>query len=62
VESFAALLRDEELALGATAVACIGPATAETARSLGFRVAVEATEHTVGGLVSALVDYFSRGS
>lgn len=36
-------------------VACIGPITAATARGLGLTVAVEATEHTIDGLVDALV-------
>ncbi|HEX7131054.1 MAG TPA: uroporphyrinogen-III C-methyltransferase, partial [Iamia sp.] len=35
-------------------VACIGPVTAATARDLGLTVAVEATEHTIAGLVDAL--------
>jgi uroporphyrinogen III methyltransferase / synthase len=36
-------------------VACIGPVTAGTARSLGLEVAVEAREYTLPGLVDALV-------
>jgi len=36
-------------------VACIGPVTAETARAAGLSVTVEAAEHTIGGLVAALV-------
>jgi uroporphyrinogen-III synthase len=35
-------------------IACIGPVTARTARRLGLRVDVEASEHTVEGLVQAL--------
>ena len=35
-------------------VACIGPITADTARELGLRVDVVASEHTVPGLVRAL--------
>lgn len=38
-------------------VACIGPVTAATARDLGLRVDVEAAEHTVDGLVAALVEH-----
>ncbi|MGY6502656.1 MAG: uroporphyrinogen-III synthase [Acidimicrobiales bacterium] len=38
------------------AVACIGPITAAAARSAGLAVAVEADEHTIAGLVSAIVD------
>jgi uroporphyrinogen III methyltransferase / synthase len=39
-------------------VACIGPVTAATAREHGLDVAVEAAEHTVEGLVAALVDHY----
>ncbi|MDO8616823.1 MAG: uroporphyrinogen-III C-methyltransferase [Dehalococcoidia bacterium] len=35
-------------------IACIGPVTAQTAAELGLPVDVEATEHTVEGLVRAL--------
>jgi uroporphyrinogen III methyltransferase/synthase len=40
-------------------VACIGPVTAETARRHGLRVDVEATEHTIAGLVDALAAHFA---
>ena len=40
-------------------VACIGPVTAATARSHGLHVDVEATEHTIAGLVAALVAHDS---
>jgi uroporphyrinogen III methyltransferase / synthase len=36
-------------------VACIGPVTAATARSRGLEVTAEASEHTLDGLVRALV-------
>ncbi len=36
-------------------VACIGPVTAATAREAGLHVDIEASEHTVPGLVAALV-------
>jgi len=38
-------------------VACIGPITAKTARELGLRVDVEASEHTIPGLVRALREH-----
>ncbi|HYF47177.1 MAG TPA: uroporphyrinogen-III synthase [Acidimicrobiales bacterium] len=41
-------------------VACIGPVTAATAVEEGLVVDVEATEHTVPGLVEALVDHLTR--
>jgi uroporphyrinogen-III synthase len=36
-------------------VACIGPVTADTARAAGLTVDVVAAEHTIDGLVAALV-------
>jgi len=59
-EHFAALveseLGDDALARirASTSFAAIGPITAGTARDLGFRVAVEAGEHTITGLVEAI--------
>ncbi len=41
-------------------VACIGPITARTARELGLRVDIVASEYTIPGLVRALEDYYSR--
>lgn len=42
-----------------TLIACIGPITASTARELGLRVDIMASEYTMAGLVSALEEYFS---
>ena len=42
-----------------TLIACIGPITASTARELGLRVDIMASEYTMTGLVSAVVEYFS---
>ncbi len=39
--------------------ASIGPITSETLRQLGFRVDIEATEHTIPGLVKAIHSHFS---
>jgi uroporphyrinogen-III synthase len=44
---------------GQALIACIGPITADTARELGLRVDVLATEYTMAGLVGALVRHFS---
>src|SRR6058998_2709342 len=46
---------------GRFATAVIGPVTAATARELGLRVAVEAAEYTVPGLVDALARYYGEG-
>jgi uroporphyrinogen III methyltransferase / synthase len=40
-------------------VACIGPVTASTARARGLTVTAEASEHTIDGLVNALVEALS---
>ncbi len=42
-------------ALAGMLVACIGPVTARTAQELGIRVDVVAGEHTIEGLVEAVV-------
>ncbi|MDQ1496732.1 MAG: uroporphyrinogen methyltransferase / synthase [Actinomycetota bacterium] len=42
-------------------VACIGPITADTARAAGLSVDVVAAEHTIDGLVTALVGTLGRG-
>jgi uroporphyrinogen III methyltransferase/synthase len=43
-------------------IAAIGPITAATARGLGLEVAVEAKEHTLPGLIAALVAWRERSS
>ncbi len=48
-----------EAILPHTLIACIGPITAGTARELGLRVDIVATEYTMTGLVSAVVEHFS---
>jgi uroporphyrinogen-III synthase len=45
---------------GNRAVACIGPVTAAAAAEAGLRVDVVAEEHSVAGLVRALVDRFGH--
>jgi hydroxymethylbilane synthase len=56
VRNFMAMLASR--AIGGAAVFCIGPVTAETARELGLRVAAVASEHTVDGLVRAMVEFY----
>jgi uroporphyrinogen III methyltransferase / synthase len=41
--------------LAGVAVACIGPVTAKTAREYDLRIDVEAAEHTIDGLVRAIL-------
>ncbi len=49
------LLDGDRGLLEGSLIACIGPVTAGTARELGLRVDLEASEHTVEGLVQSLV-------
>lgn len=44
---------------GSPLVACIGPITAQTARQMGFHVAIVASEYTTKGLSYAISRYFS---
>jgi uroporphyrinogen-III synthase len=46
-------------ALAHIAVFCIGPVTAETARQVGLRVDAVAAEHTMDGLISAIVSHLA---
>lgn len=49
--------RDKVLSLNNKArVACIGPITAETAKSHGFKVDIIAGEYTIDGLLTAIID------
>jgi uroporphyrinogen III methyltransferase/synthase len=53
--------KDRGVDLPASAVppaASIGPITSEAARSAGFSVTIEASEHTIEGLVKALVAHY----
>ncbi len=56
MKNFFALLgpRTARQALDGVAVATIGPVTSRTARELGLRIAVEARQYTIPGLVRAL--------
>ncbi len=61
VRNFAAMLNGNARALLAnSAVFCIGPVTAETARELGLRVDAVASEHTIDGLVRAMADFYRQ--
>jgi uroporphyrinogen III methyltransferase/synthase len=59
--NFARLLRERQgMLISDVKAASIGPITSETARQLGFEVALEAAESTIPGLVAAVADYFAR--
>jgi hydroxymethylbilane synthase len=58
VRNFVAMLNGARSELKHAAVFCIGPVTAETARDLGLRVDAVALEHTIDGLVNAMVEYY----
>jgi uroporphyrinogen-III synthase len=45
---------------GRVCVACIGPSTAQAALAAGLPVTVVASEHTLNGLVAALVEHFTK--
>jgi uroporphyrinogen III methyltransferase/synthase len=62
VRNFAHLLEGSDLAqaLSTTKIACIGPVTAEAAREQGIDVHIMAEEHTMNGLVEAIVEETSH--
>ena len=57
VKNLVHLLNGHIGALKETCVACIGPITAATARDSGLKVDIVAEEHTIPGLVNAIVRY-----
>jgi len=58
----AALDHKPEITNQNSKIACIGPITAQTARDLGLRVDIVATEYTIAGLIAALVKFFDSPS
>lgn len=48
-------------ALQGVCLACIGPSAAQALETLGLRTDVIASEHTLAGLVRALVTYYGQG-
>ena len=61
VRNLVDMLDGDRSALDSSFIACIGPVTAATCRELGLRVDLEASEHTVEGLVDALTGHFAGG-
>jgi uroporphyrinogen III methyltransferase/synthase len=62
VRNFARIYGEEVAAdlLRSTAVACIGPVTAEAADQYGIRTAIMPEQYTIPALVDATVAYFSK--
>lgn len=58
VKGLVNLLDGNKKMLNGSSIACIGPVTAETAEKAGLKVNVVAKEHTIPGLVKALVDRY----
>ncbi len=42
------------------AIACIGPITADTAKSFGLEISIMPSQYTIEGLVESIVSHFSR--
>ena len=62
VRNLVEMLGRSRTVLESSFISCIGPITAATCRELGLRVDLEATEHTVEGLVDALTNHFAGGA
>ncbi len=60
VRNFVALVGQSAICNLQSAIACIGPITAQTARDLGLPVNIMAAEYTTDGLIAALAEYFSK--
>lgn len=61
VTNFFSLLEKENILphLGGTAIACIGPVTAQTAKGFGLQTSIMPSEYTIGGLVGSIVSHFA---
>ncbi len=60
VNNLQSMLGDRKADLARADIFCIGPVTAETAREAGLKVAAVANEHTVDGLLAAMVEYYAQ--
>ena len=59
VHNLVELLGGDITLLNGIAIACIGPITEATARELGLQVQVQTREHTIPGLVDAMIEHLS---
>ena len=62
VRNLMKLLDNDAAKLAGVRIACIGPVTAATAGRLGLNVDIVAQDHTVGGLVVALLERFETSA
>lgn len=60
VRNLVSLLGKDWQSVNNTTVACIGPITAASAVDLGLTVDVVAREHTIPGLVQAIVERYEQ--
>lgn len=60
VHGLVRLLGDDRKALRGMVLACIGPITAAAVKEEGFEPGIVAEEHTMDGLIGALVAYYGR--
>ena len=58
VKNFAELLDGDYSLIEKSLVAAIGPSTAKTIEKVGLKVDIQASNHTIPGLVSALTNHF----
>lgn len=62
VDNLVKLLDGDVSAINESITACIGPITAETAKSHGIDVKILATQQTIDGLVEAILAHMSAGA
>lgn len=62
VSNFFSLFDKQEILpdLRKTLIACIGPVTAETAKTYGLQIDIMPSDYTIDGLVNSLVAYFDQ--
>jgi uroporphyrinogen III methyltransferase/synthase len=63
VQNFVAIFQDQtQRVLAHAAVGCIGPVTADTARSHGIQVDIQPTKYTIPAFVEAIVQYYAASA